>query len=63
MPSGVYDPSRRRRGEDHWSAKLSEEQVKEFRRSDESGPVLARAHGVHRSTIVLVRARRIWTHV
>jgi hypothetical protein len=59
-------PERLSRGEDHYGAKLTEDQVHEIRRRralGESQRALARMYGVSGSTIWLVTHGRTWAHV
>lgn len=48
------------RGADHPSAKLTAEQVREIRMSDEAGVSLARRLGVSKSTIYAIRNGQNW---
>lgn len=51
------------RGEDHRSAKLTEEKVKEIRASSKGSHALAREHGVSQPIIVRIRQRKLWRHI
>jgi hypothetical protein len=51
------------RGEEHYSARLSEQQVTEILRSVESGKDLAARLGVAKSTISMIRTGRNWKHL
>lgn len=52
-----------RKGEHHALAKLTEEQVREIRSSDDSTRSLAERYGVHWATVYDARRRRTWTHI
>lgn len=54
---------RSQRGEDHYARKLTEDQVREIRASDLSGPELARRYGVKFASIYKIRDGRSWAHV
>jgi hypothetical protein len=51
------------RGSQNSNAKLTAPQVTEIRASTESPAVLAKKHGVARSTIINVLEEKTWTHV
>lgn len=58
--TGSAHPATQRRGEKHWQAKLSDEQVRAIRdRSGEQQNILASEFGVHPSTISRI-TRREW---
>ena len=63
MATGVDDPSRYARGERQGLAKLTEEDVRAIRRSDEPYGVLAKRHGVCLSSVANVKTHRTWRHV
>ena len=56
-------------GEEVWSAKLSEDEVREIRRSYKKGcriygcRALARRYGVSHGVISRILSRKIWAHV
>jgi hypothetical protein len=50
-------------GSDHYNSKLTEQQVREIRASDEQHKTLAKRYGVSRPTVTNIRARRIWSHL
>jgi hypothetical protein len=50
-------------GEGHPFAKLTEEQVRNIRRSKKTGVALAREYGMHVATISEIKNRKIWKHV
>ena len=51
------------RGEKHPLHKLTDEAVKEIRRTPESISALAKRFGVHVSTVKKARAAKTWKHV
>ena len=51
------------RGERAWNAKLTEDAVRDIRRSPRSGRELATHYGVSESTVRSARHRRTWRHV
>jgi hypothetical protein len=53
----------RRFGEDVWEAKLTEQDVIEIRKSDDSVEILASKYGVDGSTITHARTGRNWKHL
>lgn len=60
----ISQPEKLARGERHWGAKLTEEQVRDIRaRTDMSGAAIAREYGISRTTVYDIRNRRIWTHI
>lgn len=50
-------------GEHNGNHKLTEQQVKEIRKSLESSEALAAVYGVHFSTICYIRSGKLWKHV
>lgn len=55
-----------RRGEDHWSSKLTERDVREVRRrlrEGESQRSIARAFGLHQVTVSQIKLRKRWAHL
>jgi hypothetical protein len=50
-------------GETHTNSKLSEAKVRAIRADKRLQTVIAKAHGVSRATICLVRQRKVWAHV
>lgn len=52
-----------RKGERHHLSKLTEEQVREIRASDEPTKVLAERYGVHWVTAYDARIGRTWAHI
>jgi len=57
------DNSTQQRGEDRENSKLTEDDVREIRKSAGSSILIADRYGVHSSLIRLVRAGKIWKHV
>lgn len=53
----------RPRGHMHYAAKLTEKEVFEIRKKEESTTLLARRFGVHTSTIKHILQRRKWAHL
>lgn len=58
-----YDDAARSRGEDHGNSKLTEEQVREIRKSTATQRELARIYGVNQSNISYIRQRKTWKQV
>lgn len=56
-------PHRAAYGERHGNARLTAEQVRAIRASDEPGVVLKRRYGVADSCISKIRRRLAWTHI
>lgn len=56
-------PERMRRGSSHGMSKLTESDVTEMLQSSEPIAVVAMRYGVSKSTVSLVRRRKIWRHV
>lgn len=54
---------RSQRGEGHYAAKLTEDDVRAIRASDLSGPALGERYGVSPFTIYKILDRRSWAHV
>lgn len=52
-----------RKGERHHLRKLSDEAVREIRKSGESQTHLAKRFGVHPSTISFAKSGRCWSHI
>lgn len=50
-------------GEKHYRAKLTEDDVRYIRESDEPGIVLAARFGLRNASITNIRKRRTWRHV
>jgi DNA invertase Pin-like site-specific DNA recombinase len=61
MPKGVH--GNHARGQGQWLAKLTEEAVREIRRSGESYPALAKKFGVSVSGVYQVKRGLTWRHV
>lgn len=59
----AHSRGRNQRGERHYSAKLSEADVKAIRDSFETDENIAKFYGVSRSNISMIRSRRTWRHV
>jgi hypothetical protein len=51
------------RGAKQWSAKLTEDDVREIRKSNLTGKELALKYGVTPAGISNIRTRRIWKHI
>lgn len=60
---GGAGDARRRRGEEHERAKLSEADVREIRASSETTRALAGKYGVAQSTMQSAKDRNSWAHV
>ena len=59
-------PEKRQRGESHWMAKLTEDDVREIRKRRADGELmlaLAKAFGVSEMQISYIVRRKQWTHV
>jgi len=50
-------------GENHGMAKLSEDQVREIRKSNETGQSLAEKHGISASQVSAIKNRKAWKHL
>ncbi len=61
--SHKVDHDTRAWGERHGMARLTEDDVRAIRASDESGPVLAAKYRVSRNHISSIRARKAWRHI
>ncbi len=57
------NPGYLRRGEQYWSAKLTESMVREIRADSRSSYALAKVYGVGAETIQKARLRKTWAHV
>lgn len=57
------NPLRYPRGARHWNARLSEDQVRSIRASQESNRTLARRFGVSEGTVRRARSHEGWVHV
>jgi hypothetical protein len=51
------------KGEEKINSKLTDEDVKEIRRSNLSSRSLGEAFGISHSTVLAIRRRRKWSHV
>lgn len=54
---------RMQKGENHTNSKLTENQIREIRKSYESNRVLGRKYNVNHSIIGLIKRNRLWKHV
>jgi DNA invertase Pin-like site-specific DNA recombinase len=61
MPKGVH--GNHARGEGQWMARLSEEDVRELRRSDEPYTAIAKRLGVSVGSVYQAKHRLTWRHV
>lgn len=57
------DRKRSLKGEQHGQAKLTAEQVREFKQSTLSDSEAARRYGVSRATIHAIRSGKTWSHI
>lgn len=61
--TGYQKNPNRERGEDRWSAKLTEDNVRFIRNSNAKNASLAAEFGVSEGTIEHVKHRRTWAHI
>jgi DNA invertase Pin-like site-specific DNA recombinase len=61
MPKGVH--GNHARGEGQWMARLSEEDVRELRRSDEPYSAIAKRLGVSVGSVYQAKNGKTWRHV
>lgn len=61
MPRGIHNGYVK--GEQHWSARLTEEKVRIIRQSPKTLTEIAHEYGVDLGTIWQVRRNRTWKHV
>jgi DNA invertase Pin-like site-specific DNA recombinase len=61
MPKGVH--GNHARGEGQWMARLSEEDVRELRRSDEPYTAIAKRLGVSVGSVYQAKHGKTWRHV
>jgi hypothetical protein len=61
MPKGCHD--RHARGEGQWLAKLTEEDVRLIRKSDEPYPAIAKRLGVSVGAVFQAKNGKTWRHV
>jgi len=55
--------NRKARGSNHGCAKLTEQQVKKIRKSNDTTTAIATKFNVDQTTVSLIRLRRIWKHI
>jgi hypothetical protein len=62
-PKGTGAGREARRGVLHWSAKLTEDQVRAIRKDTRPGKKVAHEYGIGKTTFYRIKRRELWAHV